>query len=362
MRKWITLILSLVFFAASAHAQLVSLTDQEVRHLKNLIDNDTTATAAFMPLRSVAEQSLLEQPNPIVKISLEGLLAGDPAKTASLRAMHDADKIYAMALMYRLYGNKTYLGKTIEFLQAWAQANRPFGNPINDTKLEALITGYDLIRAEVPAEQKLQIDNWLNDVANAELNSFAAKPGRGTAVNNWNSHRIKIITLIAYTLHNSMYDTIIKTELEKQIAQNLNANGTSIDFIERDAFHYHTYDLEPLLTAIIAIKRASGKSYFEYQSDKEASIKKSVDFIIPYMTGEKQHAEFVKSRVPFDRARAANHEKGFEAGTPVDPQIALYTLALAAYFDKDYIDIIKQVSPILKPNVKWQLILNQVKR
>ena len=40
--------------------------------------------------------------------------------------------------------------------------------------------------------------------------------------------------------------------IKKQIAANLRPDGSSLDFHERDALHYHCYDLEPLLTLAIA--------------------------------------------------------------------------------------------------------------
>lgn len=348
--------------AVTANAQYVSLTRAELNQLKTRISRDTAVAALAAPFHRQAEQAMQEQPNPIAKIESQGLLEGDPRKVASLKAVQDGDKVYALALAYRLYGQKTYLQKATDYLTAWAQTNQPTGDPINETKLESMITGYDLIRPELSATQRQAVDTWFDRMADGEVHSFSVQPGKGTAVNNWNSHRIKIITLIAYTLHANKYDSIISSELEKQIGQNLNADGTSLDFMERDAFHYHTYDLEPLLTATIAIKRATGKNYFTYESDKQASIKKSVDFIVPYMTGEKQHGEFVNSRVEFDRKRAANHEKGYAAGTPFEPQSGIYLLSLATYFDPGYVKTIQKATPEKSSYLNWTLLLNQIKR
>ncbi|QJD96336.1 hypothetical protein HH214_10895 [Mucilaginibacter robiniae] len=347
---------------ATATAQYVSLTTNELIRLKTRISQDTAAARLIASFWRQAALALQEQPNPIQKIESQGLLEGDSRKVASLKAVKDGDKVYALALAYRVYGKQDYKLKAVAYLTAWAETNQPTGDPINETKLEPFITGYDLIRPELSIAQRQPIDAWLDHIADGEVHSFSIQPGKGTVINNWNSHRIKIITLIAYTLHSSKYEGIIIPELEKQIGQNLNADGTTLDFIERDAFHYHTYDLEPLLTAAIAIKRATGKNYFMYESDKKASIKKSVDFIIPYMTGEKQHGEFVNSRVEFDRKRAANHEKGYAAGTPFNPQSGVYLLSLASYFNPDYASIIQQVSRKKSKYLNWTLLLSQIKR
>ncbi|GAB2704334.1 alginate lyase family protein [Mucilaginibacter koreensis] len=351
-----------LLFTVSVQAQQVSLTNKELHKLKAAIRKDTAVAKLYTAFQHTADQALLEEPNPITKITSQGLLEGNPAKTASLKAVRDADKIYALALAYRLSEKKVYLDKAITYLTAWAKVNEATGDPIDETKLEALFVGYDLIYKEVSPEEKHLVDEWLTRIADSEVNSKYAKGSKGTAINNWNSHRIKIITLIAYALHQNKYDVTITDALKKQIEVNLNADGTSLDFEERDAFHYHTYDLEPLLTAITTINRATKENYFKYTSSKGASIKKSVDFMIPYMLGKKQHAEFVNSKVEFDRKRAANHEKGYEAGTPFNPQNGAMVMALASYFDKKYTDVLKEAS--IRGNIyeQWQALLSTIKR
>jgi hypothetical protein len=197
-------------------------------------------------------------------------------------------------------------------------------------------------------------------IADAEAKSEYATPGRGTAINNWNSHRIKIITLINYTLQNKKYEEFIIQELEKQLAVNLNPDGTTHDFMERDAFHYQTYDVEPLLTTCIILYRATGKNYFNYQTATIASIKKCVDYVVPYMTGEKQHPEFVSSKVPFDAERARNNEKGYAPGTLFIPANGLTMFSLAAYFDPAYLKTIQKAAQNTH-YFNWQLALNGVR-
>ncbi|MDN5284930.1 MAG: Alginate lyase [Mucilaginibacter sp.] len=360
MKKLVVLV---GFLVAGLHAsaQDVSLSAIEIKNLKNNIESREEVKKAFEPYQRTADKALNESPNPIETIVSQGVLAGNPTKTASLKALQDGDKIYALALCYRLYGQKTYLQKTEDFLVAWARVSKPNGDPINETKLEDMITGYDLVRSEVSSDGKKQIDAWVNSVYAAEFNSKSAKAGKTTGFNNWNSHRIKTMTLAAFALHNTDLMQPVYPILEKQIADDLNADGTSFDFIERDALHYHTYTLEPLLRASMVIYRATGKNYFTYESAKKTSIQKSVDFLVPFVTGAKTHGEFVNSKVGFDKARAANHEKGYEAGTLFEPSHGIYTLSLAAYFDKTYAkDIQHEDGKSSQQKFNWQLALNQV--
>ncbi|MBK0379670.1 alginate lyase family protein [Mucilaginibacter segetis] len=350
------------FFCFSAititlKAQIVSLDKKEVSIMRKAIKHNKQYQELFEPYKQAAYQALQESPNPIAVIQSQGLLAGDPRKTASLKSLEDAYKIYSLAFAYKVLGDKAMLNKATEYLVAWAKVNKATDDPINETKIEDIVTAYDLIRDDISAADRKVTDTWMHSKADALVDSKYAKGNRGTAINNWNSHRIKMITLIAYTLHDDSYDTIITRELEKQLNVNLNPDGTTHDLVERDAFHYQTYDLEPLISACIAIYRATGKDYFRWKTTNGSFIKNCVDYMTPFMTGEKKHPEFVKSTVPFDLKRAQNNEKGYASGTLFEPKNGVNTFALAAYFDKSYNKIIQQA---MQNNnyINWRMALN----
>ncbi|OCX52505.1 hypothetical protein BEL04_13680 [Mucilaginibacter sp. PPCGB 2223] len=357
MRK-IALLIAFAGLFGLAKAQYVGLSNTEFDLLKQTIKSDASAQKLYASFQSEADAALGEAPNPIVKILSEGHLEGDPDKVASLKAVRDADKIYALALVYRVGGDKKYLTKVQEYLLAWAKTNKSTGDPIDETKLEALFAGYDMVRDQVEPDVRKTIDKWLDSIADGELNSDHARPGKGTAINNWNSHRIKIITLIAYTIHTKKYDKDIPKELMAQLGVDLYPDGSSYDFVERDAFHYHIYTLEPLLSTIRTIYRATGKNYFNEESYTKSSIKRSVDFMIPYVTGQLTHAEFANSKAKFDRARAQNGEKGYQVKNFI-PKTAIYVLSQAAYFDDAYVPVIKQISGG-NTDDNWELLLNKI--
>ncbi|MDB5117241.1 MAG: hypothetical protein JWQ79_2733 [Mucilaginibacter sp.] len=363
MKKVIILLFVFAAFAMRAGAQYVSLSNDEFGKLKNLINNDPGVKAAFEPFETQASKALTEEPDPIERIASEGKLAGDPDKIKTGKAVEDVNKIYALALVYKIDGNKACLDKVAQYLQAWAKVNKSCGDPIDETKLENLIIGYDIVRNAIDPQVKKQVDSWLQDIADGELNSKYMAPGRGTAINNWNSHRIKIMAMIVYTLHNDKYEKIVQNELTKQIAINLNADGSGHDFEERDALHYHIYTLEPLITAAMVIYRATGKDYFNYESEKGSSIKKSVDFLVPFVTGEKTHGEFLNSHVAFDRARAKNNEKEYQPGSKFNPLNGVHVLEQAAYFNDKYLAAVKQATAgNTRHSNEWELVLNRVRK
>jgi hypothetical protein len=186
------------------------------------------------------------------------------------------------------------------------------------------------------------------------------KAGRKTAINNWNSHRLKIVGEIGFVLNSESLTQWTNKELKKQIAVNLDPDGSGLDFKERDALHYHSYNLEPLLTLAIAIKRATGQDLYNYVSPKQTSIKKSVEWFVPFVDGSQQHAEYVNTTVKFDIARAKNNEGGHKIGALYNPKSGIYALSLASYFDKKYIKVVQTTLDNPSPYLNWQLVLNSV--
>jgi len=341
-------------------AQHVSFSKSEIKHLKKEIRKNKEAKEIVTEIINRANDALDDIPNPIKLIQSQGLLMGDPAKMASLKSVEDVNKIFSLALTYKLTGSEKYLNKASGFLTSWASVNKPDGNPINETKLEDLVFAYDLIRNDVSVSDRQSIDNWLDAMATAEVNHPSGKGDIGTAINNWNSHRIKMMTMITYTLKNGKYDKIVEYELKRQLEVNLNADGSTYDFYDRDALNYHIFSIEPLLKTAMVLVRATGRNYFKVESSKGGSIKKSTDFLVPFMTGEKKHKEFEHSKVPFDRQRANNNEKGFMIADFI-PSKGIIALVAGAYFDPSYLAVIKDANDG-KEYFDWQLLVNKVRK
>lgn len=347
---------------ASAIAQYVGLDQKAVRHLERLIKSDSSAKKQYSELAATADEALNEDPNPIDTIRSEGLLQGDPRKTATWAALADMRKMYDLALVYRVSGNKKYLKAAARYIMAWAATTTTSrGDPIDDTNLDPAIGAFDMIKDDLPAEQTAAISDWLRRTADAELHSPYNRPERATSYNNWHSHRLKIVGEIAFTIGDTALQGYAIRGLKEQIARNLNPDGPSADFITRDALHYQVYDLEPLLTLTIVLKKATGVDYYSWRSPTGSSIRRSVEWLLPYLTGEKTHAEFVHSTVEFDRQRARNGEKTYQAGALFESRNGIPALILAAWFEAALMQPARQV---LGTNVRyptWQSVVNALK-
>jgi hypothetical protein len=356
IKKLFACLLALQFFYFS-NAQLVSLNDKEIVALKSLIQTDRSAAKQFASYQRWADSALNDTPNPIDTITTEGKLKGDPKKTATSLAIRDFRKMYALALCYKINGEQKYLVKAQDFLVAWAVRNHPKGDPIDDTNLDAVIECYDLIKNDIDSDKPV-IQLWLHHIADEEIRTH--KAGKETSMNNWNSHRLKIIGEVAYCLNDASYKAFIKNEMPIQLNGNLNADGSSWDFHQRDALHYHVYDLLPLIKLSIILKRAEGIDYYNYQTPQQASIAKSVAFLVPFVTGAQKHQEFVNSKVPFDLARAKNGEKEYETGHLFDAMQGVPVLSIAAWFQSSLVDTMKKVKNNYSKFIDWQSVLNEV--
>lgn len=356
----------LIFSGAPAGAQYmeyVGLGKPAIARLKKkLATGDTAAVRAYAGFQSVADKALEEAPHPIDTIRSEGLLEGNPKKTATRAALADMPRMYALALVYRVSGNKRYLQKAAAYLKAWATQNTPNGDPIDDTNLDNAIEAYDMIKDKLAFDEDASIRDWLKRTADIEISSPRNSPKRATSVNNWHSHRLKVLGEIAWAIGDTALQRYTIDGLMTQIDRNLKPDGSSIDFESRDALHYHVYDLEPLLKLSIILKRATGKDYYRYISPKGCSIQRSVTWLLPFVTGEKTHPEFVNSTVAFDRQRAQNGQAEYKAGTIWDPKNGIATLLLASYFDPSLLPTAYRLLASAPNRPTWQLVVNDLLR
>ena len=362
MNKAVSFILFCLLSGRSAVAQYVGIDQSGIARLKQLMRSDAGVKRLYDSLQQIADDALQTDPSPIDTIRTEGLLQGDPRKTATWAAFGDLHKMYALALAYRVTGRRAYLDKATVYLFDWASTNVPRGDPIDDTNLDPAIEAYDMVKHRLVWGENKRISGWLKRTARAELDAPYNQQGRASATNNWHSHRLKIIGEIAYAIGDRALERYVDTAIKKQIGQNLHPDGASDDFETRDALHYHVYDLEPLLKLSIVLKRATGVDYYTYESPSGSSIKKSVDWLLPYLDGRKTHAEFVHSTVEFDRQRAKNGEASYKAGTMFEPKNGVATLLLAAWFDPGMMDLVRGLMGSTAQYPAWQAVIDGLRQ
>lgn len=345
----------LLTLAAWAADQTVSLNQAEQARFRQLVSSDPDAGSIFKKLKQTADEAKGSRPNPIKQIQSEGKLASDPVKIATTRSLEDMKKIQALALAYVGTEDKSYANAAREYIVAWAKENNPTGDPIDETQIEPLLFGYDLVRPTMSDSDRETVDRWLRENASKTLSYHDPKPWT-----NWNSHRIKTVGLIAFILQDKDLIDRAVSDYKSQIEHNLRPDGSSIDFAERDAVGYQDYDIWPLLTLAIAAQR-NGIDLYHYTAPNGASLPKGVEFLRPYVDGTKTHAEFVHTTVQFDKARAAHGEKGHGIGESYDPKHGTGAMDVAAAFDPSLAEVSRRARGTSAKYPSIQLLLNAVR-
>ncbi len=358
----IHLILLAAFLAGRlvASASTISLTEAQRVKLAQCVASEPEAKKLFRQLQRQADASLNHQGNPIAHIRTAGRLDTDPLKEQSRASLEDMKKLHALGYAYAATTNRVYGAAARRIILSWAQVNQPMGSPIDETKLEPLLVAYDLTRPLYSPEDRTSIEDWLRRMAGLELQSVQSNSV--TAMNNWNNHRLKVVGLIGFLLDDAKLIEEAVRGFKKQVGVNLYPDGSSFDFHQRDALHYHCYDLEPLLVLAIAA-RQNGIDLYSYQAANGGCLAKAVNFLVPYCNGTKTHAEWVHSKVELDRRRAVAGDKGFLPGSAFDPRGAREVFELASFFDDSYTALVLRQSDrgaVEYPG--WQAVLNKVRR
>jgi hypothetical protein len=272
------------------------------------------------------------EPHPLARVHTEGTLPHQGIRDQSLEAERDWPMMLNAALAWRTGVNEHHFDTARRFLLAWVETYIPDLNPIDETNLDALIDTYAILADRLDDAERARVSAWLKKWGWDYVASIDHAPRQsGIWTNNWQSHRIKLVTMIAVATGDDRLFAEARRLFRKQIAVNLLPNGEVADFADRDALHYVVYDLEPLLRAALAARAYKREDWYHWTAPGGGSIARSVAWLTPYATGEKMHEEFVHSRVPFDAQRAAAGVKGFEG--PFDVKDAAPTYWLASRFD-----------------------------
>jgi multidrug resistance efflux pump len=243
---------------------------------------------------NVANKVLEINPRPLRHIVSSGIDdPNNPELINSRKSLGDADNAAILSIAYQITANKKYLKQIKLILLAWAKRYIPSGHPINETRLEGMLWAYDSIRCQLDARDNKSINDWLLKIQKAKHNwKFGASSSR----NNLRTHQLKILLMLDWLLadHESLK---LDNELVKAHQKvNLLRSGQSFDYQERDALHYHTYNLEPWLEIAL----------LDY-SYKEV-VNESYEWLIKQLIDNNIHGEFVHSQQKIDQRRA---KKGF---------------------------------------------------
>lgn len=302
------------------------------------------ARALVEPLKSRLAARLNEPPHALAHVHTEHTLSGDPGREASLVAERDLPLMRDAALAWRAGAGDVYGVFAVRYLTAWVTVYQPDLNPIDETNFDALVQTWAILRSQAAADERVKVDGYFRAWGQAYVDSIrrGRTATRGSWTNNWQSHRVKLVAMMAAAIDDAKLFGEARRLFREQLDVNVAKSGEVIDFSERDALHYVTYDLEPLLQAALAA-RSRGEDWFHPLRKDGPSLEAAVRWLRPYAAGEKTHQEFVRSTVRFDAERAQHGEAGYSGQW--EPKTAARVYWLASRFDPAYQSLALRLGP-----------------
>ncbi|KAJ3271773.1 hypothetical protein HDV01_006381 [Terramyces sp. JEL0728] len=218
-------------------------------------------------------------------------------------------------------GQYQFQPKLIELLNSVAQDYKPTGDPIQETHIVEVLFAFSSLKAFLDNYTFTAFAKTISKrvIENYEQSTAVNK------INNFQSHRIKILSTCALVLKDYGMMDIAEQWMTVHIKENLRIDGSCLDFELRDSLTYVTYNLDPLLIACANISLLTGNNFYSYEIQGK-SILKSAHWLIPYIRNEKQNVMFLKTVYESDKKKK-------EYGKTWEPSMAMNTINLAVPFD-----------------------------
>jgi hypothetical protein len=277
------------------------------------IKPETLSAAARAQLAAEAEKAASKAPAPVATLKSAGQTdKSDPDFAASRRAFQDADNAANLALAFRVLGERRYLDRATAILLAWARTNKPTGHPVDETRLDKMVYAFDLARCEMSEQDRASVLGWFARMRDAKL---AWQYGEKSRFNNYRTHQLKMLLLLARALDDQATYAKALAEAEAHLKTNIDAaTGETLDHKERNSLHYQAYGLESWLEIALVTGQFREPVLKAYGFLRERIAKGDI------------HYEFAKSTAPIDEKRAkAGFDYARKGGT-FDTQKAVRSL------------------------------------
>lgn len=281
---------------------------------------------SYKSLMSDADALLGDHPNPLEVIIYEGHVSNHPDRLNSVKHLRDMTKIYKLTWACFVSGKSKFGTKAIEFVEAWAKKYKASGNDVNDNKMLTCMLAYRLLKKQMSELQTITIGRWIKTIGDAQKKKWKDKGGNRAA------KRLKLIYFAAYLDDDQGRIDWVQEKIQVVWNATLYENGQTHDFRKRDAVHYHMSSIVEFLQ-IAQIGRLTGRDHYNQKADNGGSIARAIDFVIPFIKGEKIHPEWVNSSVKLDHQRWQAGDPYYRPGKPWDPWEAYESLLLASAFD-----------------------------
>ena len=269
----------------------------------------------------VAGESLNLVARPVERFELAGTLNDHPGHVRSDRAKQNFPAIFALAVAGRSAREPLRshsLATAASALLSWAGVYRPAGNPVDEWFFVPLLQAVDLVAPSLPAEAQATLLGWAAEFTVCGDKFFErVASGNSVRANNWMARRLLIRTVACTVTGDWAARAATPGLLRDFVARNYvtgpsgEPDGRTFDFVQRDALLYHVAAVQPLVEVTLYAPDLVGPAV-------RAAVLSGLEFLRPFFLGEREHAEFARTTVAFDRERRDSGNPAFR-DAPWDP-------------------------------------------
>ncbi len=313
---------------------VLPLTAPQLTELRRIVAADDEAAALARAAITASEPWLDATPQPLARLHYEGLVNTDPKRIATVARLREMDGVAALVRRWQLRGDAQSAAALLRFVDAWSSTYVPTGNDVNENKFVPLYVAWHALRAEAPAALRERVDAWIDRLAKHHVKAVT----RSRRFNNRYTKHVRMVALFGLIRSREDWLALARKGVERFVGGSLRPDGTSYDLEQRDTLTYHCSALKPPLELAMLLG-AAGRDLYTWQSSDGASLRKSVEYVVPYATGEKTHREWVHSKVDLDRRRAEAGLEKYRKGRLFDPKDARGLMEVASCFDPELLPL-----------------------
>ncbi|MFQ3671430.1 MAG: alginate lyase family protein [Verrucomicrobiia bacterium] len=309
------------------------------------------------PVIAAGRRALGATPKPLKRINYEGLLNTNPSRIETVKSLRTMNDVADAFRAWQLTGGDEFAEFTRRSILAWAQTYVPTGNDVNENKLTPLVVAFTGLRESFEAGDREEVERWLGRMADLH----AAETAKVTRFTNRYTKRLRFLALLGLALDRRDLLDAAGKGVRVFVRNSLRPDGTSFDLEERDTLTYHCSALEAALDTI-QLTASNPETVYAWGSPAGGSVKKSVEYVVPYAMGEKERREWENTRIALDRRRAEAGIATYQPGKLFDPEYALPMLRKAARIDRSLEKVAYPAEGVLTEDAAYDRLISEVLR
>jgi hypothetical protein len=316
---------------------VVPLDAEQRAALQELVASDSQAASMAAALAAEAQPLLDAEPQPLAVIHYEGLINTDPQRIATVASLREMDDVAVLMQYWQLTGDPQAADALLRFVDAWASTYQVTGNDVNENKFVPLFVSWECLQSQADPAVQQRVNAWIE----ALIPPHAEALRTSTHFTNRYTKHVRMVALFGMIRGRQDLIDLARQGVQTYITESLYGDGESLDLKHRDTLTYHGSGLKPPLEVAMIL---GADDLYTWENERGGSMKKSVDYVIPYATGEKTHQEWVHTEVELDRQRAAAGLEKYRTGRLFEPKDAAELLVVASYFDPSLAPLAVQLS------------------